>query len=373
MRQNRIGIVGCLAFLLVLFGTSGRAAAVLNCTDLPINSNAKLLALVHAGGFIQGPGATKCALVIAGSGPLSFVGVSPDPTLTFTATSFSILNTTIQIDNSNSAMTFRATNGDTVLDHAILKAHVQVKFSCAAPSTCQFRSSNGSEIISAFNFADFKENPLVGKVFLQDILGDITITGTLFHGGANVEFFSNNGNITIGPCGGTPGQSCEPFTQPPFTPRVLAECGNPPVFPCANLGLLNAAGVKEICFPPGSDVPCNGGAKEKRFEAKKGFIDIEGVTMDAIDHMTFWCGPLGFNGRNATLTTTNGEIRIDCTSASGGPGGNICLQDANLTAKNFIAIATDLPSGIFILGAEFDPAPSFSPAPTNAACPAFPS
>jgi len=386
MGHAAIRVVGGLAFLLLLFGATSRAEAqALKCAapfgSLTISNttNPNITDLM-----IKGFNDNTCALTIGPGG-----GRFDNPaarTVTVVARSIKFDKAILINDTTSSSMTFQAApranptplspDGNITVTDSDLRAHLLLKFSCTRPADCSF-TATGSTLISSSDLDDVTVESNTGKIMLQDIQGDITITTTLFHGGGNVEMFSINGDIVIGPCGGTPGQSCEPFTQPPFTPRVLAECGNPPVFPCAKLGLLNAAGVKEICFPPGNDVACDGGAKEKRFEARRGLIDVEGVTMTAKEHITFLCGPKGFDGRNAKITSTVAEIKIDCTVAIGGDGGTICLQGATITAGTFIVLATDSPPSFILDGppaATFVPAGSVSsnPARSQGPCPSPP-
>jgi len=327
MRQNRIGIVGCLAFLLVLFGTSGRAAAVLNCTDLPITGT-KVADLVHAGGFIQGPGATKCALVIENG---TFAGLSTDPTLVLTAQSITIRNATMIIDNPNSSIRFNATDGNILLDNAIVKAHKLLNFQCLSPSgpDCTFTAMNNSELVVATSFIP----PLGcgGDLILRDIEGDVTFTNTFVHGGNKWEVFSTRGDITIDPCGADGTQCVADPTVSPFTPTAIAACDTNndgiPDFPCT----LELAEAKTFCVRGGEIAPCNGGCTQKRFHAENGGIFMNGTTITSKEHITFRCGPKGFHGVGSTIKSDD-DVIIDCSF--GDPGGSIDLTNAKIIGLN---------------------------------------
>jgi len=337
MRQATTRVVGCLALLLVaLVGTSGRAdAAATECPPggLVSAGSAGLAAAIAATGYNN----KTCALIID-------VDLSPPNAMTANLT---IIAKSVQIgppasgsgshvdvvNNSlSSSVRITAVDGNLILDNAIVKAHKLLNFKCSSPGVvedCTFTSTD-SEIVAALNFDDLGS----GGVLIIDVEGNVHITTTKIHGGDEYKVLSDRGNITIGPCGGSTGGICED----PLTSGVSGQLC-PGGFPC-DVTFQTADDLHAVCFPSTPGEPCNGGFKEKRFEAKNGFIDVRGTAISAHDHMTFWCGPGGFLGQNSILSTQVAELVIDCTRGSL-PGGDIHLEGASLTANNLISLKTD--------------------------------
>jgi len=165
--------------------------------------------------------------------------------------------------------------------------------------------------------------------------GNTSITTSSFTGGALVKFTSNNGSLTAVCQGGGVGV-CQDPTVPPFTPIVLANCGNPPVFPCPALGGLNQAEVKQICIPAGGDAFCDGGSKEKDFIAER-LIDLTGSTMTADRHVVIKSdfGPI--NAAGFDLTITSGSLVMSVNNC-GGVAKCIDLAGADLNVNGPVNI-----------------------------------
>jgi hypothetical protein len=343
MRQATTRILGCLTFLLVLCGTSGWAAAVavntcgvapdpagtfrvdtlLEASSVALNGyinatcNLEILTTLPSGAGVMAPNLTITAKSIKIAGP----DVVPPG-----APKVEIINTA-----ANSTIRFTARAGDITLLNADVRARKTLNFQCVSPTAgppCKFES-DGSEIVAATNLQD---GP--GGVLIIDTDGDVDIQTTRVHGGDEWKITAG-GSITVGPCGSGGGpEPCRDPTVSPFTPTVLALCGNPPVFPCPALGTLNQAGVKSICIPDiVVVVPCNGGFKEKRFEAGT-FINVEGTTITSHEHITFVCGPEGFRGAGSNLSSSLDQVIIDCQ-------GPVDITTAHLSGFGGVFVRSD--------------------------------
>lgn len=363
MRQGGPRIVGYLTFLGVLVATGGLAAAapVTTCNAGTFVVDAGNAALVAQNGYNN----SSCNLVIQAtlpSGPmvLNLVITAKSIAITGNGGDVEIINT-----KTNSTIRFTAAAGNISLFKAVVKAHKTMNFKCTSPAggpDCTF-VADSSEIVVASDFA----LPLgCGGVLRIETAGDVTFASTFVHGGDAWEVFSTKGNIAIGPCGAD-GDGC---TDPLLSKRP-PQCFNAQgQFIGCTVQFTTENELRSVCFPPGQEQPCNGGCKEKRFQAKNGGIDITGTTITSKEHITFWCGPGGLQGAGSTILSDD-KVLIDCTT---GPslGGNIDLTNATISGLNGPATAgttlrTDPPSTITCTGGTFNPAPVETP--PSATCP----
>jgi hypothetical protein len=261
-----------------------------------------------------------------------------------------------------------APGGDIIIDRGDLKAHRVLKFVCTGQSpACTFKADN-SALIAASD-PGFG-NPQAGGGLFFDIFGPIDIHTTNVHGGNVVEMTSRSSSITM-ICGSGDG-ACKSPVVPPIPPIVLAQCppqpGDPPGtlihFPC-DLDIPNAAALQGVCFPSPAGVPCNGGAKEKRFTAGT-FIDFTGSTITSDEHVTFTCkglpSPIPGSGdlKASGATFLFHSLFIDCK-------GKVDLSDARLVMVTHFTSntgvncpAATLPAGatcINVAGAEITARP----------------
>jgi hypothetical protein len=311
------------------------------------------------------------------------VDLNPTADLIIIAKSFKVIpltgapgNVQIVNDHPNSKITITAVGatvanpapgGDIIIDRGDIKAHEVLKFVCTEQSPpCKFKSDN-SALIAASD-PGFG-NPQAGGGLFFDIFGPIDIHTTNVHGGNVVEMSSRSSSITM-ICGSGDG-GCKSPLVPPIPPIVLAQCppkpGDPPGtlihFPC-DLDIPNAAALQGVCFPSPAGVPCNGGAKEKRFTAGT-FIDFTGSTITSDEHVTFTCkglpGPPDSGDLKAKgATFLFHSLFIDCK-------GKVDLSDARLVMVTHFTSntgvncpAATLPAGatcINVAGAEITGSP----------------
>jgi hypothetical protein len=133
---------------------------------------------------------------------------------------------------------------------------------------------------------------------------------------------SSQSSITLICAGGS--VPCKDPLVDPIPAIILDQCEDP----------ANPGTIKFPCkatFPKGADltsvcigafvVQCNGGHKEKRFTAFT-FINVEGSTIVADEHVTFTCKTGNFLGKNLILDMDS--VRIDCK-------GTIDIRNAKIT------------------------------------------
>jgi len=262
-------------------------------------------------------GTTFNALSITVQGPSVVANGPPAPI----STNVLIVNT---FPNSNVTLQGK----DFVkIDQGSIKATNQVKILCTA-ADCPITVTN-SELIATSTVTTAVNGGFGGPNGILQVTanGNFSITTSTFTGGELVKFTSQNGSLTVVCQGGGVG-ACQDPTVPPFTPIVLANCGNPPVFPCPALGNLNQGEVKQICIPAGGDIFCDGGSKEKDFIAQ-GLINLENSTMTADRHMVIKSdtGPIKAMGFDLTLP---GSAVISVNNCTGIPAPCIDLRNAVL-------------------------------------------
>jgi len=319
MRQTATRILGCLGFLLALFGTSGWATAAPETVCPPngelTTTSAPSVALVGANGFSN----TGCDLKILDTVPVTAVN------LTITARSLVVggVATHVNIINDvpSSSINIRTTGNISVLN-ASLKAHKNLIIECSGTAPdCTFTSDNGSELIVAKD-PGFDADPLgIGGVMHITTQGLITILNTAVHAGDTFHFTSEKASVTLGPCpGGTVGVCTDPLVSK-SPPECFDALG---VFiPNCTPTFATPDDLRSVCFPGTPGKPCNGGNKEKDIIAAT-FIDIRNTHLTSIKHVNLICGTV-LLASGANIEVTSDKIKIDC-------GGKVDLTNATLSA-----------------------------------------
>src|SRR5262245_56119506 len=235
-----------------------------------------------------------CALTIKASIPIA----AGDTSITFNAKSVTVqgpstvANPAVPAPPSTNVLIVNTNTGSTVILQAIdfaqidqgsIKATKNVTIRCTGV-LCPIDVTS-SELIATETVTTAVNGGFGGPGGNLTVTanGNFSIKTSTWTGGVKVKFTSNNGSVTA-VCLGSPSGVCHDPTVPPFTPIVLANCGNPPVFPCPALGAFNTDQVKQICIPAGTAVFCDGGSAEKDFIAA-GEINLENSTITTQRHM----------------------------------------------------------------------------------------
>jgi hypothetical protein len=247
-----------------------------------------------------------------------------DPVLPITAKSITILGPDILdpakrveiiSDIAGSDVLLTAQSGNIDVKEGSIKAHHLLKLECKGLVPLCKILGDLSDFVAAANFV----TPTSGGDLKLVARGDIDIRRSTVHGGDRLEVNSANGSLTL-IC--VPGEGgCKDPLGPPFVVNTLCPGG----FPCTPT-FLTPADLKAVCIQaPG--VHCNGGAVEKRFEAKFD-IDITGSKIDSIEHMTFETDEGNIKASGAELTSTIDNIRMTTKK------GTIDLSKATVLTPN---------------------------------------
>jgi len=190
-----------------------------------------------------------------------------------------------------------AQTGNIEFDEASIKAHHLLKLECKGlVPLCKILGED-SDVIAATSFV----TPTSGGDLKILSRGDTDIRRSTVHGGDRLEMSSAQGSLTL-LCQPGVGGCKDPQTVPGL---IAALC--PAGFPCQPI-FNSPDDITAVCIQaPG--VVCNGGAVEKRFEAKFD-IDITGSKIDSIEHMTFESSEGCIKASGAQLTSTTDNIRI---------------------------------------------------------------
>ena len=218
-------------------------------------------------------------------------------------------------DVANSDILMTAQNGDIVINEGSIKAHHLLKLECKGiVPLCKITADN-SDLIAATNF----NPPGTGGDLKILARGEVDIRRTNLHGGDRLEVSSAQGGITI-KCEPGAGECRDPLGAP-FVVNTLCPGG----FPCT-VTFATPADLQAVCIQ-GSDVHCNGGGVEKRFQAKFD-IDIAGSQIDSIEHMTFETSDGNIKAAGAVLTSTTDNIRMSASK------GTIDISGATILTPN---------------------------------------
>jgi hypothetical protein len=200
-------------------------------------------------------------------------------------------------DVAGSDVIITAQTGNISLFEASVKAHHLLKLECKGLVPLCKITGDLSDVIAAANFI----TPTSGGDLKLLARGDIDFRRSTVHGGDRLEVNSAQGSLTL---------LCQPGVggckDPQAVPGLIAALC-PGGFPCSPT-FATPDDITAVCIQaPG--VTCNGGAIEKRFEAKFD-IDITGSKIDSIEHMTFETSEGCIKASGAQLTSTVDNIRM---------------------------------------------------------------
>ncbi|MBZ0168808.1 hypothetical protein MELA_01236 [Candidatus Methylomirabilis lanthanidiphila] len=340
MRKQWIATLGILALMLAI---GGRAeAAVTTCDPITIQHIVDTPAEAAAIGA-NDYNNTNCHLIIQVSIPIPpshTVLVLMADRITIDPAGGPTPAVDVEIINDNVSSEIRLTTTTDVVGHieitnGVLKAHKLLRFVAKEDVTAR-----DSQLIAATVFGPPPSG--LGGDFRIDADGNVDIQGTATHAGAILEWVAD-GSITFICLGGPTGcqdpldsskavelcGTCPPGSTCPPDPRVP-----PTVFPCA-VNFPTDASLREVCFPGGDAVPCDGGSKEKRFLARSGNINIAGTTLTSAKHITFTANNGNLLGAGANLTSTDDRIAfvikgtIDLSDATLSSGKDIFIKSTN--------------------------------------------
>jgi hypothetical protein len=344
MRTRWTVALGMLALVLAIGGWA-EAVPVNTCLDTGNTQHIVDTALEAADIGANGYNNPACHLIIQ-------VSITPitDP-LSITAQAITVdpaggptPAVDVEIINSaaSSVTTLSATGGNIEITNGILKAHKTLRLVATGDIITRL-----SELVAA---ADFGPPPTgLGDLIIK-ANGSVDIQTTAVHGGGILEVRARDGTITF-ICGGEVNGcrdpllsskavelcgTCPPGDTCPPDPRVA-----PTIFPC-NVTFDTQDELREVCFPVPPGVQCDGGLREKRFEAN-GNIDFTGTTLTSKQHITVTSNNGNFLAAGATITVTNDRLKVDVKGDGTSPSVDISDAVINTGTDTTILVGTGGP------------------------------